>query len=177
VNSVEKRREFSLVFEMLKEFTRPGFHGGGAGLEGFFEELFCFGTPSRVVLGKFGEGLQSESAHDRTAVIEIAAESRDCALAFRWGELETWNHLGEVPAEFDLRGFSEQAEQLGFVAVEEARLLRGNFFGGVGRAHADGGIVVPEAGDEFAEELWLFQNEFDRFVSAADGAPVGACEY
>lgn len=72
-----------------------------------------------------------------------------------------------MPAQFDLFGFGQEAEEFGFVAVEEAGLLGGNLFGGVGGAHADDGIFVPEAGDEFAEAAGLFEDELRDFIGAA----------
>ena len=77
-----------------------------------------------------------------------------------------------MPAELDLVGFGEEAEEFGFVAVEEAGLFGGDFFGGVGGAHADYGVFVPEALDEFAKAAGRFENEARHFVGATDGAAV-----
>ena len=46
-------------------------------------------------------------------------------MAFGGGEAEARNHGGEVPAEFDLFGFGEDAEKFWFVAIEEAGLFCG----------------------------------------------------
>jgi hypothetical protein len=81
-----------------------------------------------------------------------------------------------MPTEFDLFGFGEETEELWFVEVEEAWLLGGDFFGGVGGAQADYGIFVPEAGNEFAKAAGLFENKPSHFVGTADRALVTACK-
>jgi len=144
-------------------------------VESVFKELFGFGAERRVILRKFRESIKRPGADDGAAVgFKVAAKGSGSALAFARGELEARKHLREVPTQFDLRGFGEEPEELGFVAGEQAGIFAGDFFGGVGGAHADDGIVMPEAGDEFAEELWLLKDEFGDLVGATDGAAVGA---
>ena len=63
------------------------------------------------------------------------------------------------------------------MAIEEARLFCGDFFGGVSGAHADYGIFVPEASDEFAKTARMEENEARYFVGAADGTAIRAFEH
>ena len=81
---------------------------------------------------------------------------------------------GEMPAQFDLFGFGEETEEFGFVVVEEAGFFGGDFFGGVGGAHAYDWYVVPEAGDEFGEELRFLEDKCRDLVSATDRSAVRA---
>jgi hypothetical protein len=145
-------------------------------LESFFEELLYLGAHGGVILGEVGEGLKGEGFYDGAAIFEVVVECGCGALAFGGSETEAWDHGGQMPAEFDLFGFGEEAEEFGFVAVEETRLLGGDFFGGVGGSAADDGVFVPEAFDELAEVARLFEDEASYFVGAADGAPVAAVE-
>jgi hypothetical protein len=85
-------------------------------------------------------------------------------MAFERSETEAWDHGGEMPAEFDLFSLGEEAEDFRFVAIEEAGLFGGDFFGCISGAHADCGTFVPEAGDEFAKAAGLFENEARYFV-------------
>jgi len=129
------------------------------------------------MMRKFRESIKRPGANDGAAVFEVTAERCGGALAFTPVQPQPRDHLREVPAHFDLCGFSEQPEHLGFVANEEARIFAGDFFDGIGCAYADERIVVPEAADEFSEEFWLFKYELGDFVGAANGASVGTFEH
>ena len=153
-----------------------GFHGGGAGAQGLFEELFGFGAESFVIFGELRERVERPSTDDGAAVIEITADGGSGAFSFACSQFEARNHLREMPAHLDLFSFSEQAEELRFVAAEEARVLSGDLFGRVSGTHAHYRIRVPKAINEFAEESWLFEYEFGDSVGTTERAPVGAFE-
>ena len=97
-------------------------------------------------------------------------------MAFLDSKAKPRNHGREMPAELDLFGFGEEAEEFRFVAVEEPGLFRGNFFRSVGGAHTDDWIFAPEALDKLAKAARFSQNEARYFVCASDGAPVSAFE-
>src|SRR5271169_4872814 len=121
--------------------------------------------------------MHGKSLHNRAAILEVALQRCGRALAFRSCETKPREHEREMPAELDLFGFGEEAEEFCFVAIEEAGFLGGNFFGGIGGAHSYNGIFVPEALDELAKAAWLFENELRHFVRASDGAPVRSFEH
>jgi len=95
-------------------------------------------------------------------------ECRYGAVAFPDSEAKPRNHGREMPAELDLFGFGEEAEEFCFVPIEEAGILDGDFFGGVGGAAPEYGIFVPEAFNEFAKTTGVAENEARDFVRAAD---------
>ena len=140
-------KEIALIKKFSQEVACASFHGGAAGMESFFEQMLCFGTKSFVVPREFDERVESPGADDGAAIVEIVPQCSSGALAFARGEFEARDHLRDVPAQFDLCGFGEEAEELRFVAVEETRLLRGDFLRSVGSPHPHEGILVPKTGD------------------------------
>ena len=81
-----------------------------------------------------------------------------------------------MPAQFDLFRFGERTEEFWFVAIEETRLLRGNFFSSFRRAHPQNRIIAPETLGKLAKTARLSLNAFGHFVSASDRALVRAVE-
>jgi hypothetical protein len=161
----------------FQQFAGTRSHRRRPGLHSIFQKLLHAAAQGSIVLRKVREPLKSKGLHYRTAIIQVLVQSCYSALVFGGGETEARDHGGKMPAEFDLFRFDEQAEEFWFVAVEEARLFGGDFFGSVRGAHADYGVFVPEAGNEFAKAVRLFENEASHFVGAADGAAVRAFEH
>jgi hypothetical protein len=100
-----------------------------------------------------------------------------CALTFASGEAKPRNHSREMPAQLDLFGFGEEAEEFCFVAVQETGLSRGNFFGGVRRAHSYNGVFVPEALNEFPETPRARKDNLDDFIGSPNRATVRSFEH
>jgi hypothetical protein len=98
-----------------------------------------------VASRKIRQSFESESLNDRTAIIEVALQCFSGAPALRSGERKARDHQRKMPAQLDLLRSSEQTKELGFVAVQKAGFLCGNFFCRVGRAHSQNWIFAREA--------------------------------
>lgn len=167
---------FDPGMQIFEEFAGAGLHCGSAGEESGVEELFGFVQEGGVVTRKIHETLKGKRADDGAAVVDVAAQRGGGALPFGWREGQAGNHLCEVPAKLDLFGLSQEAQELRFVASEEAGILARNFFGGVSGSDAHDGILVPVGGDEFGEAFWILDDELNHVIGTADGAAVGARE-
>lgn len=66
---MRKMRHVDLRLNFFEEFACAGAHGGRAGVERFFEELFNGFALGCVIMGQVGEGLEAEGFYDRTAIV------------------------------------------------------------------------------------------------------------
>src|SRR5579859_7455065 len=93
---------FDLGMQIFEELPSAGFHGGSAGEQRCFEELFTFVKEGGVVARKIHESLEREGADNGAAIVEVAGQSGGGAFSFGWCKCQARNHLCEVPAKFDL---------------------------------------------------------------------------
>ena len=166
-----------LSWKFLQQLAGTGFHGGRSRLDSIFQELLHAAALGSVVSRKVREPLKSEGFYYRAAIVQVVVQSCHGALAFGSREAKSRNHGRKMPAQFDLIGLGEETEEFWVVAIEEARFLGGDFFGGIGGAQAHDGIFVPEALDEFAKPLRFLDDEPHHFIRRSDRAPVRTFEH
>jgi hypothetical protein len=129
-----------LSWKFLQQLAGTGFHGGRSRLDSIFQELLHAAALGSVVSRKVREPLKSEGFYYRAAIVQVVVQSCHGALAFGSREAKSRNHGRKMPAQFDLIGLGEETEEFWFVAIEEARFLGGDFFGGIGGAQAHDGF-------------------------------------
>ncbi len=156
----------------FQQLAGTRFHRRSSGLQRILKKLLYLGAQTCIVSRKICQSLESERPHDRAAVVEVALQCGCSALAFWSGKAKPRNHGREMPAQLDLFGFGEEAEEFCFVAIDQPRLFCRNFFCRVCCAHPYNWIFVPEALDEFAKPAGRSQNKPRHFVRPADGATV-----
>ncbi len=163
----------------LKELAAASFHAGSAGAGEAFDEWGDFGAKFVVggaVNSDVDQGLHGEGFDDAAFVGEVVVEDGEGFGLFGRSEREAREKLGCMPAElFALHGRGGIEDQ-SFPGLEEFWVLASDFFDGVCAAHADKGIRIEKAGNEFREEFWIFGDLAGDLVGFADGAAVAAFE-
>ncbi len=82
-----------------------------------------------------------------------------------------------MPAQFLLRGFGKQLEQGRLVTLQESCPIARYFFRGIGGAHANAGVRVPEASEQSAELFRLQLDQSDDFVRPPDRPAIASDEH
>jgi hypothetical protein len=108
--------------------------------------------------------LQCKSPDNRASVFQVAVQCRCCALSLCFIERQPRHHKRQVPSKFDLLSFGEQAQQFGFILLQQVRSNHRDLFRRVCRPHPHDRIFVPQTFDELRKAPRLLQNESCSFV-------------
>jgi hypothetical protein len=143
--------------------------GLGGGIENRNHSAFEIRVRSRQV----GERLERVSFDDDASVVEVFEEDVGRQGAFGESEFEAWKEQREVPANFLLEawrgGAGGEREEFFPEWAEKVGALQGDFFDGVGGAHADHRIMMGDASNEMREGFWILQDFGDELIGTAQG--------
>ena len=161
----------------MEKFAAAGAHGECANLGEFFEEGADFGLELRIAGGEVGESLHGEGFYDAAFIAQVVEENFDDDGAFDGGEFQAREDLGGVPPDFLLVGAVGHGQEFLFEALQEIGSLGGDFFDGVGGAHAKDFIIGGQGGDELGEDTGIIQDFDDDFVGLAKRAASAAGKF
>ncbi|HEX4545437.1 MAG TPA: hypothetical protein VH110_03670 [Candidatus Acidoferrum sp.] len=110
-------------------------------------------------------------------VFQVALEGGGHTVSLLGSEWQSRHHKRKVPSEFGLVGSGEQAQQLGFVGLQQFRFHNGNLFSRIRRTHANQGIFMPEAFDQYRKAVRFSQDNRHNVVRASDRTTIPASEH
>ena len=164
------------AFKLDKQFAAAGTHGW---CPTFCEVANCVEdveTERGVLRCEIGESLHGQGFHDRAAIFKIRLQNVDGGPTFYGRERQARKHLWEMPFHFDLSFRGEETEELGLIRRKEIWLGARGFFCGVGGAHPNKRIVMPERLHHLGKNHRALCGQCRYLVGAAERAAIAAGE-
>jgi hypothetical protein len=159
-------------FQGGEELAAARLHGGRAVALGGAQQVKHVRKERGVLLRDVREALQGEGPDDGACGVEAEVECCHDALPLSGLQPQARQQDGEMPLQFVLGGFFQEADEGRRVGLDGLLRVARESFKGVGCAHADGCGLCEECVDYGGGELRLLEHEVDHLCHVPCGAAV-----
>lgn len=89
---------------------------------------------------------------------------------------QSWDHLGQMPAQLLLGGFVKQAQELSLEGFQQTGSAERHFLRGIGCAHSDERIRIRQSFYQLREECGTLKDQPRDLIGLADGTAIAAAQ-